>query len=69
MSEEKKIEAPPSKAASLASKVARPAEWGIAGSVGLALSESSHLQGGPDWLPVVSGIIALILRLLPVFFR
>jgi hypothetical protein len=69
MSEEKKIEVTPSKASALATRVARPAEWGIAGSAGLALAETTQLQGGPDWLPVVSGIVSLILRLLPVFFR
>ncbi len=69
MSEEKKIETPPSKASSIAAKMTRPAEWGIAGSAGLALAETTPLDGGPDWLPVLSGIVSLILRLLPVFFR
>ena len=52
-----------------ADSISRPAEWGIAGSVGLGLAEMPTFDGGPEWLPIVSGIVSLILRILPVFLR
>jgi len=58
-----------SKAKKAASSISRPAEWGIAGSVGLGLAEMPTFDGGPEWLPIVSGIVSLILRILPVFLR
>lgn len=69
MSENGKIEGEQSKAKATAQSIARPAEWGIAGSVGLALADIPNVEGGPEWLPIVSGIVSLILRLLPVFLR
>ncbi len=52
-----------------ADKLAKPAEWTIAASVGALLTDISALDAGPEWLPLVGGIIAAILRVLPMFLR
>jgi len=48
----------------------RPAELGVAASAAFAASDVMAASPGADlnWIPIVTGILSLVIRLLPLFF-
>ena len=49
----------------------RPAEAGVVLSAAAAGADMSGLMdhGAPTWVPIVTGILSLVIRLLPLFFK